>query len=48
MGFIKRGVGEVLPENDEQQTKTAAAKTGSDWTEKDQRQLDDENTEADK
>lgn len=45
MGFIKRGVGEVLPEQDEQQHKTAA---DQNWSEQDQRELDDENAKADR
>lgn len=45
MGFIKRGVGEVLPEETEQNHKTAAEKN---WSEQDQKDLDAENTKADK
>lgn len=45
MTFIKRGVGEVLPEDSEQHHKTAADKN---WSEQDQAELDDENTKADR
>lgn len=46
MGFTKHGVGEILPERDDEQTKTAS-KNEPNWTEQDQRQLDTENAEAD-
>lgn len=45
MPFIKRGVGEVLPEETEEQHKTAA---NVDWSEQDQQELDDENAKADR
>ena len=43
MGFVKHGVGDVLPEPKEK--KTAASK---EWTESDQRELSAENDQADK
>lgn len=43
MGFTKHGHGEVLPEEGENH-KTAS----QNWTNDDQRALDDENTQADK
>ena len=42
MGFVKHGVGEVLPDPEDNQ-KTAAA----NWTEKDQQELAAENEEQD-
>jgi hypothetical protein len=48
MGFIKRGVGEVLPEEGEQQPQNAKTAAEANWSEQDQHELDDENTKADR
>lgn len=44
MSFIKRGTGEVLPESSEQH-KTAS---NQNWTDKDERELAQENEQADR